>query len=171
MRWTDNPRRPRPETIARLDAVLTRIANGTLALPRPIRKTGALPVPRPASASREHNRTALVTLQCVVAEVFGLRPDDLIARCRTKKVTFPRQVAMYLARKLTGASFPQIGRAFNRDHATVLHAYRRVKESLRQNTALVDALARLTERLRAAHGAEQARRIESIAFEPAVLPR
>jgi chromosomal replication initiator protein len=58
----------------------------------------------------------------VVAEGFGLRPDDLIARCRTKEVASPRQVAMYLARELTGVSLPQIGRAFNRDHATVLHA-------------------------------------------------
>jgi chromosomal replication initiator protein len=58
----------------------------------------------------------------VVAEGFGLRRDDLIARCRTKEVASPRQVAMYLARELTGVSLPQIGRAFNRDHATVLHA-------------------------------------------------
>ena len=171
MRWTDNPRRPRPETIASMDAVLARVADGSLALPRPIRETGLLRAQRPACVACECDWTALMMLQRVVAEVFGLHRNDLMARCRTKKVTFPRQVAMYLARKLTGASFPQIGRAFNRDHATVLHAYRRVKESLRQNTALVDALARLTERLRAAHGAEQARRIESIAFEPAVLPR
>ena len=171
MSRTDSLRRPRPETIASLDAVLTRIADGTLAVPRPIRKAGARPAPRATGAASEHDRTALIILQRLVAEAFGLHRYDLIARCRTKEVAFPRHVAMYLARKLTGASFPQIGRAFNRDHATVLHAYRRVKESLRQNTALVDALARLTERLRAAHGAEQARRIESIAFEPAVLPR
>ena len=171
MRWTDNPRRPRPETIARLDAVLTRIANGTLALPRPIRKTGALPVPRPASASREHNRTALVTLQCVVAEVFGLRRDNLVARRRTTEIAFPGQVAMYLARELTCASLPQIGRAFNRDHATVLHACRHVKESLLQDTALADALAPLAERFREARAAEQARRIESITFEPAAPSR
>ena len=97
-------------------------------------------------------------LQRVVAEGFGLRRDDLIARCRTKEIAFPRQVAMYLARELTGASPPQIGRAFNRDHATVLHACRHVNESLRQNTALVDALGCLAEQFREARAAEQARR-------------
>jgi hypothetical protein len=97
-------------------------------------------------------------LQRVVAEVFGLHRNDLMARCRTKKVTFPKHFAMYLARELTGASLPQIGRAFNRDHATVLHACRHVKESLRQSTALVDALGCLAERFREARAAEQARR-------------
>jgi chromosomal replication initiator protein len=168
---TDNLRRPRPETIARLDAVLTHIADGTLALPRPIRKTGARPAPRPASAACEHSRTALITLQRAVPEAFGLRRDDLIARCRTMEVAFPRRVAMYLARELTGASLPQIGRAFNRDHATVLHACQHVKESLLQNTALADALVRLTDRFREAQAVEQARRSESVAFKPAVLPR
>jgi chromosomal replication initiator protein len=102
--------------------------------------------------------------------MFGLRRDDLIARCRTKKVAFPRQLAMYLARELTGTSLPQIGRAFNRDHATVVHACRHVKETLLQNSALADALARLAERFREARTAERARRIESDAFEPAALP-
>src|SRR5437773_12083298 len=108
MSQTDNLRRPRPETIASVDAVLTRIADGTLALLRPIRKTGARPAPRPTGAASEHDRTALITLQRLVAEVFGLRRDDLIPRCRTKEVAFPRQVAMYLARELTCASLPQI---------------------------------------------------------------
>jgi hypothetical protein len=74
---------------------------------------------------------------------------------------------MYLARELTCASLPQIGRTFNRDHATVLHACRHIKESLVQNTALADALARLAERFRDARAAEEARRIKSVAFEPA----
>ena len=102
-------------------------------------------------------------LQRVVAEVFGLRRDNLVARRRTTEIAFPGQVAMYLARELTCASLPQIGRAFNPDHATVLHAYRHVKERLLQHSALADALARLAERFREAHAGEQARRIESVA--------
>jgi chromosomal replication initiator protein len=171
MSRTDNLRRPRPETIASLNAVLTRIADGTLALPRPIRKAGARPALRATGAASEHDRTALIILQRLVAEAFGLHRYDLIARCRTKEVAFPRHVAMYLARELTCASLPQIGRAFNRDHATVLHACRHVKESLLQDTALADALAPLAERFREARAAEQARRIESITFEPAALSR
>ncbi len=166
MSRTDNLRRPRPETIASLDAVLTRIAEGTLALPRSIRKAGARLAPRATGAASEHDRTALIILQRLVAEAFGLHRYDL-ARCRTKEVAFPRHVAMYLARELTCASLPQIGRAFHRDHATVLHAFRHVKESLLQDSALADALARLAERFRETRAAEQARRIGSVTFEPA----
>jgi chromosomal replication initiator protein len=171
MSRTDHPRRPRPESIARLDAVLTRIANGTLVLPKPLRKAGSRPVPRSAGATSERDRTAIIMLQRAVAEVFALRRVDFIARCRTKDVAFPRQVAMYLARELTGASLPQIGCAFGRDHATVLHACRRVKAILLQDAALADALARLAERFREARAVERTKRIESAAFEPPVLSR
>ncbi len=170
MSWTDHPRRPRPESVAKLDAALTRIVDGTLAPPRPFRKAG-LPAPRPGSAACENDRAAILVLQRAVAEVFGLRRDDLLARCRTQDVAFPRQVAMYLARELTGASLPQIGRAFHRDHATVLHACRRVKDVLLRDATLADALTRLAERFRAARAVEQARRVESVAFVPAALPR
>jgi len=169
MSLTDYRRRPRPESVANLDSVLRRIADGTLTLPRPFLKARDLQAPRPAPATCEHDRTGIIALQQAVAGVFGLRRDDLIARCRAKEVAFPRQIAMYLARELTGASLPQIGHAFDRDHTTVLHACRRVKAVLRRDGPLVNALARLAERFRAVGSAEQAKRIESVAFERAFL--
>jgi chromosomal replication initiator protein len=57
-----------------------------------------------------------------VCERFALRPSELRSRRRTQKVAVPRQLAMYLCRRLTRASYPQIGELFDRDHSTVMHA-------------------------------------------------
>jgi chromosomal replication initiator protein len=65
-------------------------------------------------------------IQVAVSQHFGLSPDELLSSTRTARVAWPRQVAMYLARELTGESLPAIGRQFGgRDHTTVLHAWRR----------------------------------------------
>lgn len=63
-----------------------------------------------------------------VAGVYELAPDTLYDRGRVDVV--PRQVAMYLARRLTPLSFPQIGRVFGRDHSTVQHAVARIEQRL-----------------------------------------
>jgi len=57
---------------------------------------------------------------------FKLTPERLRGAERQRKVMRPRQIAMYLARELTGASLPQIGRHFARDHTTVLHAVKKI---------------------------------------------
>jgi chromosomal replication initiator protein len=68
-------------------------------------------------------------IQEATAEQFGIDRDALLARDRTPTVAFARQVAMYLARELTGQGLPAIGREFGgRNHTTVLHAWRRVSE-------------------------------------------
>ena len=68
-------------------------------------------------------------IQEETAAHFGLDRGDLLARDRTPKVAFARQVAMYLSRELTDEALPAIGREFGgRNHATVLHAWKRVAE-------------------------------------------
>lgn len=59
----------------------------------------------------------------VVANHYGVEVDDILSVRRTGNIIFPRHVAMYLSRKLTPCSLPEIGRRFGgRDHTTVLHA-------------------------------------------------
>lgn len=63
-------------------------------------------------------------IQQYVAEYYGLRPEVLKERKRTKAVAIPRQVAMYLSRELTDSSLPKIGEVFGgRDHTTIIHAH------------------------------------------------
>jgi chromosomal replication initiator protein len=77
-------------------------------------------------------------IQKVVAEYYKIRFSELISKKRTRSVARPRQVAMSLAKELTGHSLPEIGSAFGgRDHTTVIHAYRKVDE-LRRSDSKID---------------------------------
>ncbi|MCJ7555629.1 MAG: chromosomal replication initiator protein DnaA [Gammaproteobacteria bacterium] len=68
-------------------------------------------------------------IQKTVAEYFKIRVADLLSKRRSRSITRPRQVAMALSKELTNHSLPEIGDAFGgRDHTTVMHACKRVKE-------------------------------------------
>ena len=68
-------------------------------------------------------------IQKTVAEYYKIRIGDLLSKRRSRSIARPRQVAMALAKELTNHSLPEIGDAFGgRDHTTVLHACRRIKE-------------------------------------------
>jgi chromosomal replication initiator protein len=68
-------------------------------------------------------------IQKTVADYYKLRVADLLSKRRSRSVARPRQIAMALAKELTNHSLPEIGDAFGgRDHTTVIHACRRIKE-------------------------------------------
>ena len=72
---------------------------------------------------------SIENIQRTVAEYYKIRVSDLLSKRRSRSITRPRQVAMALAKELTGHSLPEIGDAFGgRDHTTVLHACRKVTE-------------------------------------------
>ena len=90
----------------------------------------------------DHLRTAagpvgMDTLQQVVADYFGLSPADLQSGRRNNVLTLARSLAMYLARKHTRMSYPEIGRAFGRrSHASVISAYKKLERSLEEKKVL-----------------------------------
>jgi chromosomal replication initiator protein len=103
--------------------------------------------PRPG----DDETCTLEQIQDAAAELFGVSRDELLARNRTPRIAFARQVAMYVARELTDETLPAIGRGFGgRNHTTVLHAHRRIATDMardQQTLEAVDALrARLTGR-------------------------
>ncbi|MGB7757870.1 MAG: chromosomal replication initiator protein DnaA [Salinisphaera sp.] len=80
----------------------------------------------------------LENIQKTVAEYFKIRLADLLSKKRTRSIARPRQLAMALAKELTNHSLPEIGQGFGgRDHTTVLHACRKVKE-LRETDTRMD---------------------------------
>jgi len=73
-------------------------------------------------------------VQRVVAEYFGVGSNDMRAKKRTKKVAYPRQVAMFLSREMTKLSLVEIGGLFGgRDHSTVIHACGKIEEDIKKN--------------------------------------
>lgn len=71
-----------------------------------------------------------------VAAAFGVTAKDVLGTCRQRAVLVPRQVAMYLAREVAKLSSPQVGAAFKRDHTTVLHACRKVRDAQKADAKL-----------------------------------
>ena len=89
-------------------------------------------------------RITVDEIQKTVAEHFNLKQADLLSERRTRAIARPRQVAMYLAKRLTTRSLPEIGRKFGgRDHTTVLHAVRRIENLRSTDSTLDDEIVRL----------------------------
>jgi chromosomal replication initiator protein len=93
-------------------------------------------------------RRTVEDIQQRICESFGLSMEQLVSSSRAAPVTWPRQVAMYLARELTDQTLPAIGRAFGgRNHTTVLHACKRTAERIATDREAYDVVHRLTEEL------------------------
>ena len=79
----------------------------------------------------------LEDVQDVVARRFQVKVSELKSKRRTKTVVHPRQIAMYLSRELTNASFPEIGREFGgKDHTTIIHACRQIEKAIDKDNSL-----------------------------------
>jgi len=83
-----------------------------------------------------------------VAAQFRVSVTDLQSKSRKKELAFPRQISMYLARKLTEEALAGIGKAFNRDHSTVVHSIRVITEAVARNGSIRGQVEHLTARLR-----------------------
>ncbi len=83
-----------------------------------------------------------------VAAVFGLSPDELLGRSRSRDVALPRQVAMYLMREEVNASLPQIGEVLGgRDHTTVMYACDKVADLIERDDKLRRQVLQIREQL------------------------
>jgi chromosomal replication initiator protein len=88
------------------------------------------------------------TIKDVTARAYGVTKQDLESSCRKRQFAQPRQYAMYLARTMTTCSYPQIGRMFgDRDHTTVLFAFRKISKAVKANEALADEMRQLEQRI------------------------
>ncbi len=87
-----------------------------------------------------------------IAQHYGIKLSELVGRKRSRSVALPRQIAMYLSRKLTPLSLEEIGGHLGgRDHSTVLHAERVIEAARTSDPRMADTLARLTRQLLAHH--------------------
>ena len=85
-------------------------------------------------------------IQKSVAEQFGLRVTEIKAKSNSRAIVFPRQIAMYLAKQMTEASLPEIGRQFGgKHHTTVMHSIAKIEDQRQSDKDLVRLLNKLTE--------------------------
>ncbi|HEU5336056.1 MAG TPA: chromosomal replication initiator protein DnaA [Terriglobales bacterium] len=93
-------------------------------------------------------KVTIEAIQKSVAEQFGLKLVEIKAKNNSRAIVYPRQIAMYLAKQLTEASLPEIGRQFGgKHHTTVLHSVEKIDESRKGDKDLNRLLNKLTETL------------------------
>jgi len=97
---------------------------------------------------QEARRVSIENIQRVVCREFNLTVSQLKAKNNSRAVAYPRQLAMYLAKQLTTASLPQIGREFGgKHHTTALHAINKVGEKRKSDKVLDRLIHKLTDSL------------------------
>jgi chromosomal replication initiator protein len=93
-------------------------------------------------------KITIEAIQRAVAEQFGMRVADLKQKNNSRNVVVPRQIAMYLAKQMTEASLPEIGRQFgNKHHTTVMHSIAKIDEQRRNDKDLHRTLTKLQDTL------------------------
>lgn len=135
--------------IRELEGALTRVVAHTTLVGRQMTLEMVQDVLRDLLKSYDRVLT-VEDIQRRVAEYYRIRLADIHSPKRTKTVTLPRQVAMFLAKQLTSKSLPEIGRQFGgRDHTTVLHGVRKIEELMNTNAAVREDIELLRKTLQA----------------------
>jgi chromosomal replication initiation ATPase DnaA len=106
------------------------------------------PQPEPPPQDFVLPETPLALIKRLVCEHYNITLVDLLSERRTRTIARPRQVAMYLAKKLTKSSLPAIGKRMgHRDHTTVLHGVRKIEELLLTDYDIKTAVDELSAKL------------------------
>lgn len=117
--------------VRRLEGALVRVASFTQLTGRPVRLDDVENLLREILQEESRRAITFEVIQKRVAEHYDIRLADMTSKRRPENIAFPRQVAMFLCRTLTESSLSSIGDAFGgRDHGTVLHAVRAVKNRM-----------------------------------------
>lgn len=134
--------------VRELEGALNRIVAYAQLVGRPVTIEAAREVL--ADLLRANDRKITIDeIQRAVADYYNLRVSEMLSARRARNVARPRQAAMYLAKKLTPRSLPEIGRKFSgRDHTTVMHAVRKIEDLRRSDDSLNDDIERLMRILR-----------------------
>jgi|LSQX01.3.fsa_nt_gb chromosomal replication initiator protein len=98
------------------------------------------------------NKAKIITykvIQDAVSSYFDVKTEDLKSKKRTKNISYPRQIAMYLCRKITDLSLPKIGDAFGgKDHTTVLHAVNKISKELEESDELKNIIEEISKNIK-----------------------
>ena len=127
-----------------LEGALNRVVAYQQFNKAPITLDLASMVLRDMSANPDQCRIKIDDILKIVGRHFNVARTDLLSPRRARSIVVPRQVGMYLAKKMTSRSLPEIGRRFGgRDHSTVLHAVRKIDDQIKKDDRLAKEVALL----------------------------
>ena len=135
-----------PNNVRELQGALNRVTAYAQLHREPITLDLAHKVLEPYQTPVDHSPQAILG---AVAQEFGITVAELTGPRRTRRISAPRQMAMYLMRELSQLSFPQIGEFLGgRDHTTVMHGVTKIEGALQTDPQLRDKMERIRARLR-----------------------
>ena len=135
--------------IRKLEGALLRVISSTSLIGTELNVASAEQILQDFIISEEDNVTNIDTIQKIVAEYFDISIGDMKSSRRPKSIVFPRQVAMFLARKLTKSSLPEIGEAFGgRDHSTVIHACHLIDKKLQTDYSIKKSINTIKQKIK-----------------------
>lgn len=127
-----------------LEASLIKLIAYTELTKKPITLEIAQQQLRDSFGASKQNNVSVENIQKVVADYFNLSFTDLKGKKRTKTISFPRQIAMYIAREITEYSTTELGLEFGgRDHTTIMHGCQKVEERLKAEPSLETTIQKL----------------------------
>jgi chromosomal replication initiator protein len=133
--------------VRELEGALTRLVAVSSVTRQPISLAMAHHALRHLTASSER-RISVESILRAVAERFSLQPAQLKMKSNTRKIAYPRQIAMYLVKELTNASLPETGRYLGgKHHTTVLHSIKKIETARQQNEDLNNLIQSLIDSL------------------------
>jgi len=132
----------------RLEGALIRLVSYISMSGGPLSVEQAEALLRPILEEEVAAEITVEKIQKVVADFFDIRVADILGKRRPQNIALPRQVAMYLSRRLTGLSTPAIGERFNRNHGTVLHAVSAVQARMNRDPSFRHQVGQLERRIR-----------------------
>jgi len=97
----------------------------------------------------ENRKVSIDLIQQIVADYYEIELEGMLSQRRTADITYPRQVAMFLCREMTGDSLKTIGKHFGgRDYSTVISAYNKISADMKKNPDLILTMDDLRKRIK-----------------------
>jgi len=133
--------------VRRLEGALIRAVSYASLTGRPLTMETLKYLLRDTLDQEKEEEISFTAIQRAVAEHYDVRIADMTSKRRPRSIAVPRQVAMYLCRRLTRSSLPDIAGAFDKTHATVLHAYRTIDSRMDVEPDLKKNVLAISEKL------------------------
>lgn len=122
--------------IRELEGCLTRLVAYSSLTGRPIDRALAEDALREVFAKSEPRHVSCDDVIRTVAEYYSITPEDIISDRRSRNISVPRQIAMYIAREMVNISFEAIGQSFERDHSTITYACKKIGDQMKTTAEL-----------------------------------
>lgn len=130
--------------VRRLEGALIRLVSYASLYNKQINVSLAEQLLQDSIEQESKDPVSIAMIQKNTADFFDIRLADMTSSHRSQNIALPRQIAMYLCRKLTNSSLPEIGTAFSKTHATVLHAYRKIERKAEGDKQLKQTIIKLS---------------------------